>query len=342
MKFASPNPNLRQQVSPKSNMTKKNTKQKVSPKKQKRFREENIFVNHSSIHVGVWPGRKKTIICLHGLSGNLHSMESFANLLSKAGHKVISYDLKGRGHSGKPNTGYGFMNHIEDLHQLVQHYKLKDFIFLGHSFGCMIALRYALLFPEKISGMILMDGGGLLTVKKRIQILKVLKQSFDRLDVVYRSQNEYFQLVKNSPLVPNWTQKIEDYFGKELHPIQNGYVCHMPKYVMVEELKEMGGAIDLKNVMLQFLSHPIEMGKRMIRNKRLDFESILTPTLILRATKMNLFPNDDLLPKDSFDEMIRRIPNAKGIEIESNHYGILFDEIKERDKTILNFINQLN
>ncbi|MCW7463684.1 alpha/beta hydrolase [Leptospira limi] len=342
MKFDSRNSIKQNQILSKLNMTKKNTNQKVSPKKHKRIREEDFLVNDSSIHVGVWPGKKRTVICLHGLSGNLHSMESFANLLSKAGHKVISYDLKGRGHSGKPKIGYGFMNHIEDLNQLVQHYNLKEFILLGHSFGCMIALRYALLFPEKISGMILIDGGGLLTVKKRIQILKVLKQSFDRLDVVYRSQSEYFNLLKNSPLVPKWTQKIEDYFGKELHPIQNGYLCHMPKYVMLEELKEMGGAIDLKNVILQFLSHPIEMGKRMILNKRLDFESIHTPTLIMRATKMNLFPNDDLLPKESFDEMIRRIPNAKGIEINSNHYGILFDEIKERDKTILNFINELN
>ncbi|WP_366929315.1 alpha/beta hydrolase [Leptospira sp.] len=342
MKFGPPNSIIRNQVSFKSIMTKKNTNQKVSPKKPSRFREDNILVNHTSLHVGVWPGRKKTVICLHGLSGNLHSMESFANLLSKAGHKVISYDLKGRGHSDKPNTGYGFMNHIEDLNQLVQHYKLKDFIILGHSFGCMIALRYALKYPNKISGMILIDGGGLLTVKKRIQILKVLKQSFDRLDVVYRSQNDYFNLVKNSPLVPKWTKKIQDYFGNELHPIQNGYVCHMPKYVMEEELKEMGGAIDLKTVMLQFLSHPMKMGKRMILNKRLNFETILTPTLILRATKMNLFPNDDLLPKDSFDEMLKRIPNSKGMEIDSNHYGILFDQIKERDNSILNFIQKLN
>lgn len=342
MKFGPPNSLIENQVSSKSNMSKKNTNQNGSQNKQKKFREEYVRTNHSTIHVGVWPGRKKTVICLHGLSGNLHSMESFANLLSKAGHKVISYDLRGRGHSEKPATGYGFMNHIEDLNQLVQHYKLKDFILFGHSFGCMIALRYALKFPNKISGMILMDGGGLLTVKKRIQILKVLKQSFDRLDVVYSSQTDYFNLVKNSPLVPKWTKKIQDYFGKELHPIQNGYVCHMPKYVMEEELKEMGGAIDLKTVMLQFLTHPMKMGKRMVHNKKLDFESICTPTLIMRATKMNLFPNDDLLPKESFDEMVRRIPNAKGIEIESNHYGILFDQIKERDNSILKFIQKLN
>ncbi|ABZ95179.1 Hydrolase or acyltransferase [Leptospira biflexa serovar Patoc strain 'Patoc 1 (Ames)'] len=312
--------------------------QKRNKVQSKTYFEEDISINGIQIHVGIWPGKKKPILCLHGLSGNLHSMATFANQLHKKGHKVISYDLRGRGHSSKPNHAYGFENHIKDLNMIIKHYQLKNFILLAHSFGCMIALRYTLLYPEQTKAMILMDGGGLLSVQKRIQILKVLKQSFERLDVIYRSKEEYINLVKNSPLVPKWTKKINDYFIKELHASQNGFICHMPKFVMEEELKEMGGSIQLWKVILNLLLHPKRTIKRMLYNRKPDFENIKIPTLVLRATQMNLFPNDDLLPKESFTEMIQRIPNSKGVEINTNHYGILFDNIKSRDKEIFNFI----
>ncbi|TGL06673.1 alpha/beta hydrolase [Leptospira bouyouniensis] len=309
----------------------------VPREKLKKHYEENVLINGINIHIGIWPGKKRPILCLHGLSGNLYSMETFANLLNKKGHKVISYDLRGRGHSDKPKGSYGFNHHIEDLQKIIQHYKLKNSIILAHSFGCMIALRHTLKYPNQTKALILMDGGGLLTLPKRIQILKVLKQSFERLDVVYNSQSDYINLVKNSPLVPKWSKKIHDYFIKELHKVQNGFVCHMPKFVMEEELKEMGGSIHLWKVFLNLILHPINTMKRMKENKRLDFESIKTPTLVLRANQMNLFPNDDLLPKESFLEILKRIPNASGIEINTNHYGILFDNLKKRDNAIVQF-----
>ncbi|XDD45840.1 alpha/beta hydrolase [Leptospira sp. WS39.C2] len=310
------------------------------PKLQNNHKEENLNSSGTNLHLKIWHGKKIPIICLHGLSGNLHSMESFAKLLNQKGHKVITYDLRGRGDSDKPINGYGFQNHVSDLNNIILHYNLKEVILLGHSFGCMIALRYVLLFPKQVKRMILLDGGGLLSIKKRIQILKVLKQSFDRLDVLFNTKNEYIEMVKNSPLIPKWTKTIESYFTKELRKTEIGYVCHMPKYVMEEELKEMGGAITLKNVFYQLILHPIKVGKKMIQNKRFDFENINVPTFIARAMNQNLFPNDDLLPKESFAEMLSRIPNAKGVELNTNHYGILFDELKERDESILKFINE--
>ncbi|TGM05344.1 alpha/beta hydrolase [Leptospira jelokensis] len=315
------------------------SKKSSKPSKSK-FQEERIQIGGIKLNVGIWPGKKTPIICLHGLSGNLHSMEGIIKILNKQGHKVITYDLRGRGHSDKPLTGYGFENHTNDLNEIISFYHLKNPILLGHSFGCMIALRYAIKYPNQIKSMVLLDGGGLLSLKKRIQILKVLKQSFDRLDVVFPNPESYLQLVKNSPLIPNWSKEIQNYFTKELHKANGGYVCHMPKFVMEEELKEMGGSIHLYKAFLQFLFRPIDMIQKIKRNKQLDFESIQIPTFILRGTKMNLYPNDDLLPANAYLSMLERIPKAKGMEIETNHYGILFEPIKERDQAILKFIKQ--
>ncbi|MCW7493544.1 alpha/beta hydrolase [Leptospira sp. 2 VSF19] len=309
--------------------------------KQKKYKEDFITTKGVKIHLGIWPGRGQTIICLHGLSGNLYSMKPLAERLYRKGYKVISYDLRGRGQSDKPKSGYGFQNHIEDLKGIITHYKIKNPIFFAHSFGCMIALRFAIRYPNEVKAMILMDGGGLLSVQKRLQVLKVLQQSFERLDVIYPNISEYLNLVKNSPLVPNWTKVIEEYFRLELEKTNNGYVCHMPRYVMEEELKEMGGSMHKKNIIKYLLKNPKKVISKMIENKKLEFEKIQTPTLILRATEMNLFPKDDLLPKTSFQSMLQRIPFARGEEIKTNHYGILFEELNERDKAIDLFLKNL-
>lgn len=313
-------------------------RQPVKKTNTKKYKEEFVTTNGTKLHLGIWPGTKQTIICLHGLSGNLYSMKPLAEKLNRLGYRVLSYDLRGRGNSDKPKSGYGFQNHINDLRGIISHYKIKNPIFFGHSFGCMIALRYAILFPEQVKAMILMDGGGLLSLPKRIQILKVLKQSFDRLDVVYPTVSDYLKLVQNSPLVPRWSKIIEEYFRLELQKYKAGFVCHMPKFVMEEELKEMGGSIQLANILKYVMLDPKRVISKMIENKNLEFEKIQAPTLILRATEMNLFPNDDLLPKESFNSMLKRIPNASGKEIKTNHYGILFDKLKERDLAIENFL----
>lgn len=309
--------------------------------KNSKYKEEFITTNGVKIHVGIWPGRGKTIICLHGLSGNLYSMTPLAERLYSKGYKVISYDLRGRGKSDKPQSGYGFQNHLADLKGILKHYKIKNPIFFAHSFGCMIALRFAILYPNDLKAMILMDGGGLLSLSKRLQVLKVLQQSFERLDVIYSNISEYLNLVKNSPLVPTWTKEIEEYFRRELEKTNNGYVCHMPKFVMEEELKEMGGSMHKKNILKYLLKNPKRVVSKMIENKKLEFEKIQSPTLILRATEMNLFPKDDLLPKTSFLSMLKRIPFAKGEEIKTNHYGILFEKSIERDKVIEKFLKEI-
>ncbi len=73
-----------------------------------------------------------------------------------ARHQVVRYDLHGYGRSGKPQTPY--TNH-EALDALLQHLGIKKTAILGMSMGGNIALDYALTYPEKVSGLILIGAG---------------------------------------------------------------------------------------------------------------------------------------------------------------------------------------
>ena len=57
----------------------------------------------------------KTVVCVHGLSANHTCWASVAGVLSPE-YRVIAYDLRGRGDSDKPDTGYSLEAHGDDPH----------------------------------------------------------------------------------------------------------------------------------------------------------------------------------------------------------------------------------
>ena len=66
------------------------------------------------IQVAIWEGRGKTILCVHGLTANCRSWDLMASSLAPR-HRVIAMDLRGRGLSGAPPSGYSLDHHSRDL-----------------------------------------------------------------------------------------------------------------------------------------------------------------------------------------------------------------------------------
>ena len=87
-------------------------------------------------------GSGKPVVLVHGwpLSGAL--WEKQVTDLLGAGHRVITYDRRGFGHSSKPSTGYNYDTFTEDLHKLVTELDLRDFALVGFSMGGGEVARY--------------------------------------------------------------------------------------------------------------------------------------------------------------------------------------------------------
>src|SRR5437899_7305565 len=87
-------------------------------------------------------GSGKHVVWIHGrpLSGAL--WEKQVTDLLRAGHRVITYDRRGFGHSSKPASGYDYDTFTEDLHKLVTALDLHDFAFVGFSMGGGAVARY--------------------------------------------------------------------------------------------------------------------------------------------------------------------------------------------------------
>lgn len=101
------------------------------------------------------------LICLHGLAGNgFYSFNELAPHLNEQ-FRLIVLDCPGHGETSafQNEDDYLFSNLAAWLHQTIQKIVKGPFYILGHSWGADAALHFARFFPEKVLGLILLDGG---------------------------------------------------------------------------------------------------------------------------------------------------------------------------------------
>ena len=96
---------------------------------------------------------------LHGLVvGSLAAWYFTAGAVLSKRRQVVLYDLRGHGKSERAPTGYSLDNQLADLAGvLAEHGSQEPVSLVGHSFGGMVALRYALTHPDRIDQLVLVD-----------------------------------------------------------------------------------------------------------------------------------------------------------------------------------------
>ncbi|MBI2552970.1 MAG: alpha/beta fold hydrolase, partial [Candidatus Rokubacteria bacterium] len=82
---------------------------------------EKVSVNGLSLAVQDWPGKGPAVVCIHGLTANHTCWQSMADILAPD-YRLIAYDLRGRGDSDKPKSGYSLADHAADLLGLLDHF----------------------------------------------------------------------------------------------------------------------------------------------------------------------------------------------------------------------------
>jgi len=268
-----------------------------------------------SIQLAVWQGKGKEILCVHGLTANCRCWDVLASSLSPR-HKVIAMDLRGRGLSDGPPSGYSVENHCRDILALMDDQGLERPVLMGHSLGAFISLVFAAKYSQRVDRLILVDGGGKLSEAQMTKVFAGIKPSLDRLGKVFPDFESYVALLKQAPFLQPWNSFFETYFRYEVEDVEGGVRSRVhPKHIEEESgnLKKMDSS--------QF------------------YKKVMTPTLILRATKGMLAEDDLVLPEDVAEKMVREMPDAKKVEIEgSNHYSILFQPNPMRDQELLGFL----
>lgn len=129
--------------------------------KQFHFTSQQQSLTMAYVYEKAKTSTNKTVILLHGKNFSwLYWQKTMDALLSK-GYNVLAPDQIGFGQSSMPQQ-YQFSFHqlVYNTHLLADSLGIKNPIVLGHSIGGMLAVRYALLYPD-CSQLILEDPIGL-------------------------------------------------------------------------------------------------------------------------------------------------------------------------------------
>jgi pimeloyl-ACP methyl ester carboxylesterase len=103
-------------------------------------------------------GEGPDVVLLHALTSNLAVWLGTPLVFALAEHyRVTLYDLRGHGQSEVTPSGYTSADLAADLHGLLQTLGLERAALVGHSYGGVIAMHTAALFPGRVSAVILSD-----------------------------------------------------------------------------------------------------------------------------------------------------------------------------------------
>ena len=249
----------------------------------------------------------RTALLVHGLTGRAEAFEVLADKLDPAAGvpggpwRFLAPNLRGRGASREIAGEGGIPEHARDLLALMDREGLERVVLAGHSMGAMIGVYLAAEHPERLFGLVLIDGGSDVTD----EIDALLDPSIERLEGTYPSREAYLEYLKSQPAFENrWDEHLARYFAGDVQPGDDG------RWYPVADLETV------KNDREKMHGFPLSKLWPRIR----------CPTLVLLSTVGLAGPEEGfILPPDDARRMRQANPDSTLVEVEdTNHYDILY------------------
>ena len=158
----------------------------------------------------------KTIILFHGKNFNGYYWKNVISMLTEKGYRVIAPDQIGWGKSDRPDLHYSFQMLAENNKALLDSLRIEKVTVLSHSMGGMLAVRFALMFPNITEKLILEDPIGLEDYKTFVPY-KSLEELYQKeKSATYESYKKYQQ-----GYYPEWKPEYEQYIQAQAQDLQS-------------------------------------------------------------------------------------------------------------------------
>lgn len=184
--------------------------------------EFDVQVSGGALRVCRWVGPvDKPVVAVHGITANAYS---FGPLAEQVAGKVdlIAPDLRGRAASGKVGGPYGLTTHTADLVALMDQLGIDKSVIVGHSMGGFVAALTAVLHPDRVKAVLLVDGGvsfGAVPPGADVDAIleAVIGPAIRRLRMTFPSEQSYLDFWRAHPsLRADWSPWIEAYALRDL------------------------------------------------------------------------------------------------------------------------------
>jgi pimeloyl-ACP methyl ester carboxylesterase len=167
----------------------------------------------------------RTAVLLHGKNFCAATWKETIDTLSAAGFRVIAPDQIGFCKSTKPvRYQYSFQQLARNTHALLESLGVKKATLIAHSTGGMIAVRYALMYPQQTEQLVLVNPIGLEDWKaKGVPSLSIdewyARELKTSADGIRRYEQSTYYAGHWSPAFEPWVQMLAGMFrgpGKEV------------------------------------------------------------------------------------------------------------------------------
>lgn len=167
-------------------------------------------------------GGAPILVLLPGLTANANCFDGLIEAGLSRRLRVLALDLRGRGLSDKPASGYSMADHAADVIAMLDALEIERAVIGGHSFGGLLTFYLAANFPDRFSKLVVIDAAVKLV---NSQTRELIKPSLDRLGQRSPSWESYIEAIKRAPYFDGWWDRaIESYFRADVQFNEDGSV----------------------------------------------------------------------------------------------------------------------
>jgi pimeloyl-ACP methyl ester carboxylesterase len=244
-------------------------------------------------------GKGEPLLFIHGLGASMQSWQMQIPVFSKH-YRVITFDLRGHGRSGKPLERYDISMFAADTAGLLKSLGIPSAHVVGFSLGGMVGFQLCLDAPDMVKSLVVVNSP--VTGYKQ----QSLKEGFQSW--------KHFTRVQLTGIVKNGKPN-----GQQLLPEQDEEQWE----------KTLAERFGINNVLAQANSF-----WAILKGDLTDDLSLIScPTLVIAS-------DDDYVPVSIKSAYVSRIPDAEMVVIPNSRHAVTIEHSERFNAVLLDFLSK--
>jgi pimeloyl-ACP methyl ester carboxylesterase len=274
------------------------------------IRDHAVPVDGGHLHVAEYgPQEGPVVLAIHGITASSRSWPALARLLPDV--RIVAPDLRGRARSNHLPGPFALQQQAEDLRRVLDDLEQEHVVVAGHSMGGFVAVLLAAAEPERVSEVVLIDGGLPLAPPPGVDLDALLALSpeallgpaFERLTKVFPFRDDYEVFWKAHPAFAGvWNDDIAAYADYDLEAVDKGFRPSANPEAVAENQRELFGSDSYLDAL-----HRVQQ-----------------PVTVLRAPLGLQAEPPGLYAPGALDAFTSDVPQLEVVEVpDVNHYTIV-------------------